>query len=190
MNLTEFQINAIVDSLEKEHKKFWKKKDELNKKPPPEKKDKDGLTVKERTFLEAKNKRIRTSLEKLPIEAKIELQYSGSDWFANYYHGELKGTLEPEKDTLMLLIDNYNTGKETRKEKNKDKPKKESGRVFNRADVTRRVTIASIDAQTIEEIFAKVRKRENNSHVIEKAKRAVPKKKTAVKKKAPAKKKK
>ena len=86
MNLTEFQINAIVDTLEAEHKKFWKKKDELTEKPVVEKKkDKDGLTKKERDFLIAKNKRIRVALTKLPIETKIELQYSGCGWFKNYW---------------------------------------------------------------------------------------------------------
>lgn len=189
MNLTEYQIQAIVDTLEKEHNKFWKEKDKLTQKPPVEKKDKDGLTAKEREFLVAKNKRIRTELSKLSIETKIELQYSGCPWFKNYYaKTPEKGLLESESDTLMELIDNYNTGKETKKYNNADKPKKESGRTFNRADVTRKVTLASIDAQSIDEILLKVRKRENNSHIIAKAKKAVPVKKAVSKKKAAKKK--
>lgn len=189
MNLTQFQIEALVDTLEKEHKKFWKEKDKLTEKPSVEKKDRDGLTTKEREFLTAKNKKIRTAFEKLPIEAKIELQYEGSSWFKNYYIGSKseKGTLESESHTLRLLIGNYNDGKETRKANNADKPKKESGRTFNRADVTRRVTLASIEAESIADILAKVRKRESQKHVIDKAKKAAPKKAAA--KKAPIKKK-
>lgn len=184
MNLTEFQIEAIVDTLEKEHNKFWKEKDKLTEKPPVEKKDKDGLTIKEKTFLVDKNKRIRKSLENLPLETKIELQYDGSQWFKSYWSkNQIKGLLESESETLSILIDNYNTGKETRKEANADKPKKETGRIFNRADVTRKVTLASIDAENIEQILSKVRKRENNKHVIEKAKKAVPKKKKTLNKK-------
>lgn len=76
-----------------------------------------------------------------------------------------------------MLIDNYNRGKESRKDKNADKPKKESGRNFNWADVTRKVTMASIEAESIAEILAKVRKRDNNKDIIAKAKKAVPTKK-------------
>mgnify|MGYP000861215801 CR=1 FL=1 len=123
MNLTEFQIDAIVSTLEKEHKKFWQTKDKLTVKAPVEKKDKDGLTVKERDYLVSKNKKIRTELSKLSFDTKIELQYAGSDWFKNYYAKGEKGLLESEADTLSLLIDNYNQGKESRKEKNADKPK-------------------------------------------------------------------
>ncbi len=175
MNLTQFQIEAVVDTLEKEHNKFWKEKDKLTEKPPVEKKDKDGLTVKEREFLTAKNKKIRTALEKLPIEAKIELQYGGCEWFQWYHTAKSeKGVLRSEKETLDILIENYNEGKETRKFNKADKPKKENGRTFNRADVLRRVTLASIEAETIADILAKVRKRESAKHVIEKAKKAVP----------------
>lgn len=183
MNLTEFQIEAIVDTLEKEHKKFWSTKDKLTEKPPVEKKDKDGLTKKERDFLIAKNKAIRKELSGLSIQTRIELQYTGSDFFTNYWGKEAKGTLETEATTLDTLIDNYNQGKLTRKEKTADKPKKESGRTFNRADITRKVTLASIEANSIQEILEKVRKRDNNKHVIEKAKRAVPAKKAVKKKK-------
>lgn len=183
MNLTEFQIEAIVDTLEKEHKKFWIEKDKLTEKPPTEKKDKDGLTKKEREFLVAKNKRIRASLINLPIETRIELQYDSSYWFKNYYDRGEKGLLESETVTLSTLIDNYNDGKERRKENNADKPKKESGRVFNRADIKRKVTLASIEANSIDEILSKVRKRENNKEIIAKAKRAVPAKKATKKKK-------
>lgn len=186
MQLTEFQISAIVDTLEKEHNKFWREKDKLTEKPPVEKKDKDGLTVKERAFLVAKNKRIRKSLSKLPLETRIELQYQGSDFFTNYHGRTEKGALESEKFTLDNLIEAYNDGKEQRKwqaeRKRQGQPKKETGRTFNRAEATRRVTLASIDCNSIQEILAKVRKREVNKEVLEKARRAVPKKKAAKKK--------
>lgn len=187
MQLTEFQISAIVDTLEKEHNKFWKEKDRLTEKPPVEKKDKDGLTVKEKAFLVSKNARIRKSLSKLPLETRIELQYQGSDFFTNYHGRGEKGALESEKCTLGNLIDAYNDGKEQRKwqaeQKRKGQPKKETGRTFNRAEATRKVTMASIECETIQEILNRVRKREVNKEVLEKARRAVPKKKVAKKKK-------
>ena len=181
MNLTEFQIDAIVDTLEKEHKKFWTTKDKLTEKPPKEKLDKDGLTNKEKTFLVAKNKRIRKELLSLSMETKIELQYECCTWFKAYYSKKY-GVLESEGDTLDQLIKNYKQGKETKKEANADKPKKETGRIFNRADITRKVTMASIEANTIAEILEKVRKRDNNKAIIAKAKKAVPTKKIAKKK--------
>lgn len=185
MNLTEFQIQAIVDTLEKEHNKFWREKDKLTEKPPVEKKDKDGLTVKERAYLVKKNKEIRKELSGLSLQTRIELQYTGCDFFKNYHYSKEKGGLEDEKFTLSSLIDAYNDGKEQRKsqaERN-NKPKKESGRTFNRANITRKVTLASIEANSIQEILEAVRKRDNNKHVIEKARRAVPKKKAPKKKK-------
>lgn len=184
MNLTQYQIEAVVDTLEKEHNKFWKEKDKLTQKPPVEKKDKDGLTAKEKEYLVGKNKKIRTELSKLSIETKIELQYGGCDFFRNYHTKGEKGILESEAWTLRILIDNYNDGKETKKWANANKPKKETGRVFNRADVTRKVTLASIEANSIDEILTKVRKRENNKDIIAKAKKAVPAKKLVTKKAA------
>ncbi len=177
MNLTEYQIQAIVDTLEKQHKKFWADKDKLTPKPVVEKKDKDGLTSKERDFLIAKNKKIRAALEKLPIEAKIELQYDSSYFFKNYYSKGEKGLLEKEEDTLAELIDNYNAGKESKRDANWDKPKKEPARTFKRDDITRQVTLASIEAGSIAEILSKVKSRS-----LPKDKKSTPVKKSSKKK--------
>lgn len=137
MKLQKHEVNAIVDTLQKEHNKKWKAFEQ----------DLDGVNAEEKAMLVAKNKRIRKEIQSLSLETKIEMQDS-SDWFQGIRSNSKIPMLCSESDTYDMLVEHYVY----------ERNKKGNNQIhrFDRKEIERQVVMASIDSADIAEIMKKI----------------------------------
>lgn len=144
MNLSKQYINAIVDTLEIEHNKKYKK----------EETDEDGLTKEEEAALKVKTKRIRGILNKLPKDVKDFLE---SDEGGQYFWNK---KVQSEAETLENLRQAYIDKKIYDKANGEAAKRLKSGKpnpaIFDRDEVSRKVVLLVIECKTLDELSKKL----------------------------------